>query len=315
MNIQPTHNHRLANERISDPPNSFLRHGRLNRNIPADKAPLKSITGIFLSVMAIMVPLSAETGAKWVEIDSGLQYAEFDSPQKADAGDSKILVVRADPRLYDLKLLCVSELGDKSKGLSVKQWTEKHGLVAAINAGMYQTDEKSNVGYMRNFTHKNNPRVNAKYLSIAAFNAKNASLAPFMLFDMEQKKVPEIDKSYNTVVQNLRLIKRPRVNVWTQNDKKWSEAALGQDKKGNVLFIFSRSPYTMHDFNEILLQLPIEIECAQHLEGGPPASFYLSTKGITIGKVGSYETKFFEDDDNKASWPLPNVIGLTRKKR
>jgi len=102
--------------------------------------------------------------------------------------------------------------------------------------------------------------------------------------------------------------------VWTQNDKKWSEAALGQDKQGNVLFIFPRLPYIMHDFNEILLQLPIEIACAQHLDGGPPASFYLSTKGITIEKFGSYESKFFEDNDNKASWPMPNVLGLKKKR-
>ncbi|MCX6875597.1 MAG: phosphodiester glycosidase family protein [Verrucomicrobia bacterium] len=262
-----------------------------------------------------MAPLSAEPAAKWIELDGGLHYAEFDSPQKADAGDSKILVVRADPRLYDLQLLCLSELGDKAQGLTVRQWAEKHGLVAAINAGMYQPDEKSNVGYMQNFAHKNNPRVNSKYLSIAAFNAKAASLAPFMLFDMEQHKIPEIAKDYHSVVQNLRLIKRPRINVWTQQDKQWSEAALGQDKQGKVLFIFSRSPYTMHDFNEILLRLPIEIECAQHLDGGPPASFYLSTKSVTIEKVGSYESKFFEDHDNKTAWPLPNVIGLTKKQR
>lgn len=177
----------------------------------AAKTSMKTIAGIFLTVMAIMVSTFAETGTKWVEIDCGLHYAEFDSPRKADARDSKIFVVRADPSLYDLKLLCLSELGEKSKGLTVKQWTEKHGLVAAINAGMYQTDEKSNVGYMQNFAHKNNPLVNGKYLSVAAFNAKDASLASFMLFDMEQKKIPEIEKNYNTVVQNLRLIKSPGI--------------------------------------------------------------------------------------------------------
>jgi len=76
--------------------------------------------------------------------------------------------------------------------------------------------------------------------------------APGRFSASKHKKVPEIDKSYNTVVQNLRLIKRPRVNVWAQNDKKWSEAGLGQDKKGNVLFIFSRSPYTMTAARRIL---------------------------------------------------------------
>ncbi|MCX6872517.1 MAG: hypothetical protein NTW21_01735 [Verrucomicrobia bacterium] len=101
--------------------------------------------------------------------DGGLHYAEFDSPQKADAGDSNMLVVRADPRLHDLQLLCLSELGDQPQGLTVRQWAEQHGLVAAINADMYQPDEKLNVGYVQNFAHKNSPRVNGKYLSIGSY--------------------------------------------------------------------------------------------------------------------------------------------------
>ncbi|MCD6117454.1 T9SS type A sorting domain-containing protein [bacterium] len=39
---------------------------------------------------------------------------------------------------------------------------------------------------------------------------------------------------------------------------------MGQNKDGNVLFIFFRSPYSIHDFNEILKNLPINIACAQH---------------------------------------------------
>ena len=69
----------------------------------------------------------------------------------------------------------------------------------------------------------------------------------------------------------------------------------------------------MYEFNEILLSLPIDLQCAQHLEGGPEASLYLSHNGITIEKVGSYETDFNENDDNYAYWPIPNVLGIIKR--
>jgi len=71
----------------------------------------------------------------------------------------------------------------------------------------------------------------------------------------------------------LRLIKKPGINVWQQQDREWSEAAIGEDKEGRILLIFSRSSFSMYDFNKELLQSGIGIVAAQHLEGGPEAQF------------------------------------------
>lgn len=96
--------------------------------------------------------------------------------------------------------------------------------------------------------------------------------------------------------------------------KKWSEAALGEDKSGNVLFIFSRAPFSMHDFNQELLGLGIDIVAAQHLEGGPEAQLYFKIDSWELEIFGSYETGFKENDDNSISWPIPNVLGIRPKK-
>lgn len=112
---------------------------------------------------------------------------------------------------------------------------------------------------------------------------------------------------------NLRLIKRPGKNRWSKQSKMWSEAALGEDRKGNILLIFCRSPYSMHDFNNNLLKLPIDIVCAQHLEGGPEASLYFRYKGIKIEKCGSFETFFNENDQNNGAWDVPNILGFVKK--
>ena len=102
-------------------------------------------------------------------------------------------------------------------------------------------------------------------------------------------------------------------NVWKRSDKIYSTMTLTMDENGNVLFIHSRSPFSTHEFIGILLSLPIRIEDAMYVEGGPEAVLYIRTDNLETESVGSYETKFFESDDNVSGWPLPNVIGIKPK--
>jgi hypothetical protein len=119
-----------------------------------------------------------------------------------------------------------------------------------------------------------------------------------------------IRRHYASAVQNLRLIKRPGSNQWGRQTRKWSEAALGEDDSGRILFIFLRAPLSMHDFNRELLKAGIGVVAAQHLEGGPEAQLYLHVGKAKLELFGSYETSFREDDSNKVPWPVPNVLGV-----
>lgn len=88
------------------------------------------------------------------------------------------------------------------------------------------------------------------------------------IMDLDLESKDALLENYECIAQNLRLIKRPGINRWSQQSKMWSEAALAEDRDGRILMIFVRSPFSMHDLNEILLELPLGLECAQHLEGG-----------------------------------------------
>ena len=90
----------------------------------------------------------------------------------------------------------------------------------------------------------------------------------------------------------------------------WSEAALGEDEAGRVLFIFCRTPFSMHDLNEELLAAGIGVVAAQHLEGGPLAQLYVHAGRFKLEQCGSYETSFRENDSNATPWPIPNVLGV-----
>jgi hypothetical protein len=248
----------------------------------------------------------------WIKIDSGLHYREFKAPVESDIGDSKILILKIDPREYDFVLLCASEKNG-GQALNVREWAGRYGLIAAINAGMFQKDLKTNVGYMKNNAHLNNPRVHRTYASVFAFNPREADLPPAQIFETDVDAIKKVIAGYHTVIQNLRLIKRPGLNRWSQQDKIWSEAALGQDQDGNLLFIFCESPYSMHDLSNFLLGLPVGIRCAQHLEGGVEASFYLRHNKTEISRTGRYKTSSVMSNPNGLFFPIPNVIGIKKK--
>lgn len=263
--------------------------------------------GMILVLLPITVRLSADS---WKPIAGGLDIARFAVSQEPSAGDSTITIIRIDPTIWDLKLLAISESGH-DRGWSAREWCERHDLTAAINAGMFDLDRKTHIGYMRSAGYINSTRVNS-YQSAAAFEPKRDTLPAFRLYDLDEMPLDSVIAWYHCVVQNLRLIKRPGANRWSQQDRRWSEAALGEDEDGRALFIFCRAPYSMYDLNKILLSLPIGLVCAQHLEGGPEAQLYLRHGDTVIDLVGDHESGFMQGA-NRLAWSIPNVIGIARK--
>jgi len=267
-----------------------------------------AVTVLGLGILAADSPASS-TG-RWRTLEPGLEMARF-RPPDGSAADTVITVLRVDPHRWDFRLFSTSQ--DSGKNRSIRQWSRDYGLTLAFNAGMYQQDYRSNVGYMQNFGHRNNAGVHPKHFSVAAFNPRRSGLAPFRIFDTEERGVKSVARDYHTVIQNLRLVKRPGINRWSPQEKRWSELALGQDRAGRVLVIFCRTPYSMHALNRILLALPLDLAAAQHLEGGPEAQLYLKLGDTELDLCGSFETGFFENDLNLTSFPVPNVIGIVPK--
>ncbi len=249
----------------------------------------------------------------WLLVEAGLELAEFKVAAATPAGDSTIVVLRVDPELWDLRLYCASASGEPTE-LSARGWCEREGLVAAVNAGMYAPDFRTHVGYLRVGDHVNCASEN-HYRSVAAFGPRRAGIPRFRIFDLDASgaSLAAVEADYDHVAQNLRLVGRPGRNRWSPQPKRWSEAALGEDDRGRALLIFSRSPYSMHDLNRLLLSLPLGLVAAQHLEGGPEAQFCILAADLMRDLVGSYETGFWENDDNRQAWPLPNVIGVRRR--
>jgi len=268
----------------------------------------ESDTFVFAEGAFSLAHADKKDSGSFLTLAPGMELGEFSSKTKKASRDADITILRIDPSRWQLKLLSLSGTGE-SDCMTVKEWCAKYNLVAGINAGMFADNYSTHIGYMKCSDDVNNSKVNS-YKSVAAFSPKVKGIPPFRIFDLDKTDISTINKQYDCVIQNLRLIKHPGVNVWGQQEKKWSEVALGEDKSGRALFIFCRTPYSMHDLNDILLSLPVELVCAQHLEGGPEAQMYVKVGGTEIEKVGSFETGFMEDEKNQSGWAIPNVIGI-----
>jgi len=265
-------------------------------------------------LIGVLVGLAPQSGSDWKSLAPGMELGRLMTKNPSSVGDSRIIVVRIDPTLWQLELLGRGATGDP-EGQTAREWAKGYGLAVATNAGMFGSDYNTHIGYMEFRGQVNASRVN-EYQSVAAFDPREqGSKPPFRIFDLDRQgvTVETIRQDYASLVQNLRLVRRPGENCWGRQVNKWSEAALGEDKDGKILFVFCRSPFSMYDLNRELLSAGIGLVALQHLEGGPEAQLFLSVGDFELELFGSYETSFREDDGNTTPWPIPNVLGIKRK--
>lgn len=245
----------------------------------------------------------------WRKLDDGLQYGRMLSPRKAEAGDSIIHVVRIDPRRYEFRLMCGSALSPPGP-LSARQWCQQNGLAAAINASMYATDGLTSVSLMKGPKHVNNPHV-SKDKMMFVFGPADSDAAWARLADLDRERVPDVLKKYTAAVQSIRMLSAAGNNVWSQQAKKHSVSAIGMDRQGAILFILSRSAYSVHDLIDVLTDLPLDLAMCMYTEGGSKAQLYVHAGGVELEAVGNFEAA--ATADNALAPAVPNVIGILKR--
>jgi len=246
----------------------------------------------------------------WIWLEPGLEFGAFLSPEKSPVGDNLIRILKIDPKRFQFRLLNASA-SPGSKRLSAKQWVRQNEMVAAINASMYQADKLTSVSLMKTFGHVNNSWY-SKDRALLVFDPKKKSLPLTQILDRDCQSVDQLRKLYHTLIQSIRMISCDGKNVWEQQNKKWSTAAIGMNRRGDILFIHVRSPFSTHDLIDNLLKLPIQLKRAMYVEGGSEAQMFIHSGKNKLEFVGSYSTGANETDANELAWPVPNVVGITR---
>lgn len=275
------------------------------------------LAGLLIFVMprgAVSVEKESREGIPWEMLDEGLSATTLTGPRISHYADSRITVVRIDPDFYRFELVVATETDSVQR--TVKEWCELRNLDGAINAGMYSLkDHISGVGYMQNFSHVNNPVFKADFNAMAAFNPVDSLLPPFIIADLSSQEGKTVAAAYHSCFQSIRMIDRNTQPVyWKKRPPQYcSMTLLALDHSGNVLFIFTRSPYTANEMTKFMLTSALDIKTAMYLEGGPEASLFVRTAQREICKFGSYVSRTNPDDDNAELRKMPNIIGFKRK--
>jgi hypothetical protein len=249
-----------------------------------------------LAVMAA-TPAYAATPVAWRALAPGLEHGQ--AALAADIGDGQLHIVRIDPAHFRFVLASSAAAGGKPR--TARRWAEERGFGAVINAGMFRPGGAP-VGYAKADGRVIQPRMNGDRC-VFAFDGKRARLLDLSCdaFDPAREE---------NAVQGIRMVACDGRNVWGQQARRWSIAAVAQDTRGRILFLHARSPFSVHDFIDALLALPLSITRAMYQEGGPEATLYVNAGGFELERFGSFETGFNENDGNLAAWPLPNVFGI-----
>ncbi len=269
----------------------------------------------YLIYLSILFPVFSFTFSpvNWQELEKGLSYASIDSPVKSSHSDSKIEVLKIDPAYFSFHLLCAGE--KKSNSKKADEWCKEYKMIAGVNASMFKLDGNFNqsTGYLKNKNYTNNGILNNAYKNNFAFNTNDTAASAPHIVDLSCENWSAVKNKYTSFSQSLRMLDCDARNTGQPQQKKWSMVLLGEDKNHHILFIFVRSPYTVHAYINILNSLPLQLTRLMYLEGGPEASFYLNHPKLKKECAGSYETGFNENDNNKTFWDIPNMITIRKK--
>ena len=151
-------------------------------------------------------------------------------------------------------------------------------------------------------------------MAILAFDRQYPDVPLVKIIDRQCENFDIWKKKYRSLIQSIRMISCKGKNVWAQQTQKWSTAAIAIDSLGRVLFIHVGSPYSTHDLINILQKLPLNIDRAMYVEGGPQAQLYINTGTHEHEFVGSYNIEIEENMNALFSRPIPNVVGISLKK-
>lgn len=243
----------------------------------------------------------------WEELD-GLAFAELPLPLPEGPGP-RLAVVRLSPADFDFVLCAVGR--GKHPPLTLRQWAQREGLAAAINASMYLPDGVTSTGYLREGEYANNRRLARRFGAFFVAGPDDASLPAATIIDKDEPDWQERLARYRLVVQNYRLISRDGRILWKPGGPRTAIAAVGVDAEGRILFLHCREPLDAHSFAEGLLRLPLGLRSTMYVEGGGQAGLVLRAGGIERDYAGRSAAEFLSAGSIRVA--LPNVLGARRR--
>ena len=305
-----------------DPKDAYLRYhnGESPINILADldpnlKQPLNedylAKLDELLDVLERRPPPSGEPA--WKELEPGLEMARILANRYIRLGDNVIIVLRIDPRKFDIVPFSFWEMDEADqKPLAISGWADiKPRSVALFNAGQYYPDYR----YMGllfkdgiSLGTEQHGSWSAVFLSGGQKNGQNPRMR---IADLEMEKFDARDIKYRYAAQSFMLIDRTnRIRV-RQTDHLASRTVLAEDDKDRILVVFVRGGCTLHELAELLISSGLGIRQAMCLDGGFESQMFIRNNPANQYFYGAWVVNDRRQYHNPSlRIPLPTVFAV-----
>lgn len=250
----------------------------------------------------------------WTPLADGISFCETDAPLRSILGDSKLTLLKIDPKKVEFDLHTAS--GMDSIARPVNFWADTMNLNIVFNAGMYDLSKPLiSRGLLKNGTHTNQHAVKEGWNVLFALNPKDSmNLMSAMVYDLQCNSYEQVKNKYHGLAQGLRMLDCSGNSMHWKRNQSCSMLICAMDQDDNIVIIFNRSPYSQNQMISFMKQFPNPLRNAIYMEGGPETSLYVHINDFCLQKVGSYVSGTYTKDTNEHFWRLPNVIGIRVKK-
>ncbi len=251
---------------------------------------------------------------KWKQIGKGVQFCETDAPLKSAIGDSKLTMLKIDPKQVEFELFTATGMDSTSKPVNV--WADTMNLNIVFNAGMYDLAKPlTSRGLLKSNDHHNQLTFKDGWNVMFAMNPLDPlNKRDAVVYDMQCIPFDSIRDKYSSFAQGIRMLDCSGNPMNWKKNQSCSMLVCANDDQDNLIIIFNRSPFPQNHMIAFMKQFPTPLHNAIYMEGGPETSLYVHIGDFCLQKVGSYVSGTYARDTNETFWPLPNVIGIRVKK-
>lgn len=219
-----------------------------------------------------------------------------------------IVVVRFDLARFQPVLLTARDDGGAR---TLDRWVREAGLVAAINAAMYEPDGRPSGLCVRRGVEESPD--DARFGGLYALDPLVPSPTDFAMMGRECPggDLASLRASWGTLVATYRLLDcEGHPIAWVDPDR-YSAAAIGMDRQGRLVMVHSRTPYRMRELAQMLGESAVGFTQLFFVEGGPEATLIVEAGDLHVREVGLRRDLLDGvEPDHDVLYELPNVLGV-----
>jgi hypothetical protein len=225
----------------------------------------------------------------WEGIGRGMALSESRALYGVRFGNPEVLVVKADPELWELAPYFSGEGGEdpSASARSVREWARKiPGAALVVNGGQYYADGSS-MGQLSRDGREVESRRHPQWKGfLSSGPVEGAKSRPFAVADEELPRTGEVPGVWRNVLQSYMTLDRLGQVRVKSSAALASRTAIGEDAQGRICVVYVPGATSLYDLALILGDL--EIFPAVSLDGGFESQMALRRGGGWSFYQGEY---------------------------